>query len=137
MGANPYTVVRVQGLRLSRHRAIAFLVSDSNIKINSKATFDALPDKRMREIMTRFDHWIDGGTHDSYFHGWPNDPLHKYCFVFKWKENKKHHRLYGFIFNPTPNSNPGFKVCVLFSHACKSQWETDPRELASANPLRC
>ena len=85
-------------------------------------------------MRTRFDLWIDGGTHDKYFHGWPSQPRYKQCFVFKWKDGQACHRMYGFLFHPQAG-NPAFQVCVLATHAIKLAWETDPRELEGAVKL--
>ncbi len=92
--------------------------------------------KTERELLDRFDYWIAGGIHDRYFHGWPNDAEYKDCFVFKWKKKRDCHRIYGFLDHPTPGSNPRFQLCVLVSHAKKSEWETDRRELDNVKGLR-
>jgi hypothetical protein len=135
MGANPYTVKRVSGLRISERRAIAFLGCTTDASIDAEAAFQRLTKEREREVRNRFDYWIDGGIQDSYFHGWPNNPAYRKCFVFKWKEDRKCHRLYGFLIHPTPLSSPGFQVCVLASHATKTKWETDVQELSRAKAL--
>jgi hypothetical protein len=56
--------------------------------------------------------------------------------VFKWKVRRQHHRLYGFLCHPTPNANRRFQLCVLVSHAKKSQEATDITELDAVNGLR-
>jgi hypothetical protein len=132
--SRPYAVVRIDGLKPSERRAIIFLVNDG--EPNAATTFDALKEKQKREVLTRFDFWISGGVHDKFFHGWPNVPEYKQCFVFKWKHRSQNHRLYGFLCHPRPRTHPRFHVCVLFSHATKNTWETDPRELDGANELR-
>jgi hypothetical protein len=134
MPSNPYKVQGVVGLRSSNRRSIAFLLSNEDVE--AYEIFKNLRPNRRRELMTRFDYWIDGGIRDSYFHGWPNDAAHKYCFTFKWKENTQNHRFYGFLFNPRPNENPSFQVCVLTSHATKNERDTDKRELDRATGLR-
>jgi len=62
--------------------------------------------------------------------------MYKHCFVFKWKENRQNHRLYGFLCNPQPTSRPGFQLCVLATHRTKNERETDERELEIAVSLR-
>ena len=119
---------------------MAFLKSATHRDIDAEPAFAWLAKERERELRDRFDFWIDGGTRDNYFHGWPNHPEHNDCFTFKWNEKGKCHRLYGFLTHPTPATNPGFQVCVLVSHAMKTTQETDPRELdrakrLSGNPL--
>jgi hypothetical protein len=89
-----------------------------------------------REVRSRFDYWIDGGVRDSYFHGWPNHPKYKDCFVFKWKENRRNRRLYGFLAHPTPIADPRFQVYILVSHVFKDEFETDPARLDRAVALR-
>ncbi len=68
-----------------------------------------------------------------YFHGWPNEPKFKHCFVFKWKDRNRLQRLYGFLCNPADDA---FQVCVLVSHAEKKEWLTEPKEKARAETLR-
>ncbi len=131
-----YSVSRIDGLKKSERRAIAILYCDDNPGVDAGKVFAQLDDKRERELRTRFDLWIDGGVQDNYFHGWPSDPDYKYCFVFKWKKARQNHRLYGFLYHPTPESNARFQLCVFVSHAIKAKWETDPRELNMANMLR-
>ena len=79
---------------------------------------------------------MDGGVRDNYFHGWPNNTKYNQCFVFKWKENSQHHRLYGFLYHPLPYDNRRLVVCVLASHARKKEFETDDRELDRIMTLR-
>lgn len=131
-----YSVVRVAGTRPSERRAIALLVCDEDPELDAKEVLDSLGGKAEREVRTRFDHWIEGGHNDRWFHGWPNDRRYKECFVFKWKEKRINHRLYGFLCNPRPTTNPRLRLCVLVSHATKSEWETDPSELNGAEGLR-
>jgi hypothetical protein len=82
------------------------------------------------------DHWLSGGIHNLYFHGWPDEPKYKECFVFKWDEEKVGQRLYGFLCNPTPKSDPGFRTCVLVLHATKHEHETDSANLDRVNRWR-
>jgi hypothetical protein len=131
-----YVVIPIPGLRRSESRAIAFLSCDGDPQIDAKAAFDNLSEKRTRELMTRFDYWIDGKRQDDYFHGWPNEPSNKECFVFKWKDKKVRHRLYGFLVNPKPKHNHSFRVCILVSHDTKGEWETDPQHKALANAMK-
>ena len=131
-----YRVRRVGGLRGSNWRAVVFLTCDADSEINASEAFEKLLQKRRRELLDRFDHWIAGGVQDNYFHGWPNNPRYKNCFVFKLREKRLCSRFYGFLFHPIPNANPRFQVCVLCSKATKTEWETDPSELDGANVLR-
>jgi hypothetical protein len=140
MAANPYAVTTVPKLKRSDRRAIAFLSSKEDGGIDAKTTFDRLKEKRVRELRSRFDLWIDGGRCDKYFHGWPNSPRYSSCFVFKWRDKALCHRFYGFLFHPKPNSNARFQICILVSHALKTTWETDERDLDGSialmgNPL--
>lgn len=131
-----YVVVPVPGLKRSDRRAIAFLTCDDDPDVDGMAAFQMLSKKRERELKTRFDYWIDGKRQDNYFHGWPNEPDNKDCFVFKWKEKNIRHRLYGFLFNPKPTANPSFRVCVLVSHGTKAEWKTDPHHKSLAKGMR-
>ncbi len=127
--ANRYTIVHIPGLKRSDLRRIVFLRAADQDETTAEAAFDGLNPKKRRELLARFDHWIDGGTCDAYFHGWPNDPDRKGCWVFKWADQQHQHRLYGFLCNPLPRSNPRFLLCVLVLHATKNQWRTDGADL--------
>ena len=131
-----YAVVRIDGLKHSERRGIISLVCDDGDELNAARIFNALAPKQMRAVLDRFDLWIDGGVQDNYFHGWPNVPEYKHCFVFKWKHKNRNQRLYGFLCHPQPRTRPRFQLCTLISHATKQKWETDPRELDGANELR-
>ncbi len=119
-----------------RRRALAFLECTDDKDIDAKKVFDRLGAKKKGDVLNRFEYWLDEGTCDKYFHGWPNSPKYKNCFVFKWRDTQGYHRLYGFLFNPRPETDPGYKVCVLVSHAIKGTPNTDPSELDGANKLR-
>ena len=136
MAAKAYAVVPINGLKKSRRRAIVFLRSDEDDSLDAAAVFAGLSDKREMELRTRFDYWIDGGIQDNYFHGWPNNPKYRKCFVFKWRHKRQNHRFYGFLCNPTPKSNRRFQLCVLCSDATKRDWNTDPNELKAVEELR-
>jgi len=135
--SNPYAVTQIDGLKPSERRGIVFLVSPENPDLDASETFDNLEQKQERAVRDRFDLWIDGIEHrDNYFHGWPNHPKYKGCFVFKWREGKQNHRLYGFLFHPQPRTRPRFQLCVLISHAIKNEKETDPSEMSQVDKLR-
>ncbi len=135
--STPYAVVPIDGLKPSERRGIVFLVLDGNQDLDASKTFNSLEQKQERALRGRFDLWIDGrAPRDNYFHGWPNNPKYKECFVFKWKHRNQNHRLYGFLYHPQPKTRPRFQLCVLLSHATKNSWETDPSELDGANELR-
>ena len=133
-GRESYHVELIPGHQIAR-RGLAFLISGSETNIDAKSVFDKLSLNREREVRTRFDYWLDGGTNNKWFHGWPNYPIYKDCFVFKWKERKQHHRFYGFLCNPL-SSDPGFRLCVLVSHAKKTTQHTDPSELHEVNQIK-
>ena len=113
-------------------RGLAFLIDESDNRVNAKKVFDELPEKqsvkRERELRTRFDYWLDDKVHDKWFHGWPNNKKYKNCFVFKWKHRRLQHRIYGFLCNPKMD-DPRYQLCVLVSHAKKNEWETNPPDL--------
>jgi hypothetical protein len=136
MATRRYTIKRIAGLKESKFRAVVFLCCPDDRRIDAGAVFEQLERKKEMELRVSFDYWIDGGTADSRFHGWPNDPRYKECFVFKWKKNRQLHRFYGFLFHPTPFSNPKFQLCILVSHAVKTERETDSNELDLQDSLR-
>lgn len=113
---------------------MAFLCSDTDSTVDAKKAFDELAAKRERELRSRFDYWIDGGSNKRWFHGW-DVPQYRLCFVFKWKD-KKHQRMYGFLCHPMPNREPRLEICVLVLHAQKTEYETDAAELDRVNAIR-
>jgi len=123
-----YIVRRVALAKPSELRAIAFLSSPHDELLNAEAVMGTLSEKRQRQVRSRFDHWIDGGTNNKWFHGF-NAPEHRDCFVFKWKERNQGQRLYGFLCNPRQRTNRRFQLCVLAYHATKNERETDTAEL--------
>ncbi len=129
-----YSVELIVGLKITR-RGLAFLICEGDKNIDAKSVFESLKMKQERELRSRFDYWLIGGTSNNWFHGWPNNPTYKDCFVFKWKENKQNHRIYGFLCNPLSH-DLGFRLCVLVSHAVKNAWGTDPSELDGVNKIK-
>jgi len=131
-----YCIEHIEGLKRTEHRAVVVLVSKGDDDVDAAETFEELEMRRERELRTRFETWIDGVHHNNqWFHGFDRAPYRE-CFVFKWKEKRQHHRLYGFLCHPRPRTNKRFQVCVLTNHATKSQHETDPSELNKAESLR-
>jgi hypothetical protein len=132
-GEEPYIVELVQGNPPTSRRGLSFLVCETDPAIDAKASFDGLNLKKERELRRRFNWWLNGYTNDDWFHGWPNNPTHKECFVFRWKEKRQHHRLYGFLCHPLISHRlvdyRRFQLCILTSHATKNSEHTDPREL--------
>ncbi len=137
-----YKIVIIDGLRQSARRGVALLACDDDEDINAATVFlamlaDSSKVNRVRELRTRFDHWIEGvQAHDRWFHGFRSHPGYEDCFVFKWRDKKICQRLYGFLCHPLPIANQRFQLCVLTNHAKKAQWETDISELNKANTLR-
>jgi hypothetical protein len=129
-----YYVELIHGHKITR-RGLAFLICKNDRNIDAKSFFERLKPNQERRARSSFDHWLDGGTNKNWFHGWPNNPTYKDCFVFKWKENRQDHRLYGFLCNPLPNYSH-FRLCVLVSHAQKNAWETNPTELDGVNKIK-
>lgn len=130
-----FEVSKLPGLK-ETDKAVAFLECATRKDINAKAAFEKLKPKKKQDVFNRFDHWIDGNRFDRYFHGFPNHPTYHQCWVFRWKQGKTHHRLYGFLHNPRPITDRGFRVCILVSHAQKNTEHTNPSELAQAESLR-
>jgi len=130
-----FKVEPIQELYPSPRRGLALLIDSLDSGVDSKARYDGLDDAKRTLIRSRFDHWLQGNKYPKYFHGW-DDPPYDACFVFKWKENDQHQRLYGFLIHPRPNTDKRFEVCVLVSHAQKNAEGTDPSELNGALALR-
>ena len=131
-----FEVVKLSELPETPTRGLAFLDCATRKDINAKAVFDKLKAKIRQDVLNRFDYWLDEGICDKYFHGFPNHPVYHQCLVFKWKQAGSYHRLYGFLSNPRPLTQRGFRSCVLVSHAQKNTANTDPSELAHAESLR-
>jgi hypothetical protein len=117
-------------------RAVGFLESDTDLTLNGQSKFAILKPAREREVRTRFDFWISGGRNPRWFHGWPDLTKYKECFTFKWKENRQHQRLYGFLHHPKQKTHPRFQVCVIVYHDAKNEDETDFSILNHLNELR-
>jgi hypothetical protein len=135
MSPKTLTFRLVPRIAQSRGRGIGFLEGDA--QLNAGTVFNGLTEKMLRLVRVRMDHWIIGNNQPAaWFHGFPNDADHKHCFVFKWKEKRQGHRLYGFLCNPRPKSDLGFRLCVLCIHATKNEYETDQSELDRVNQWR-
>jgi hypothetical protein len=114
-------------------RCIAFLVSREK-KIDAYNVFNEFDETTERHFRCRFDSWRDGQINKKWFHGWDKREFsgaYTRCFVFKHQSD----RFYGFLCNPK-KSDPGFQVCVLVNHASKNQFDTDERELRTAEETR-
>lgn len=135
MPSKTYIVKRIEQLKMSARRGVVFLCCQEDDELDAAVVFAGLEDKKDRDLRSRFEHWIDGGTNNKWFHGF-NEKDYRECFVFKWKEKRQHHRLYGFLCHPMPRTNGRFQICVLISHAEKNQIETDITELDGVNALR-
>jgi hypothetical protein len=122
----------VLGVTQSTGRSIGFLEGDD--ELDAGEVFDDLQEKTGMTVRSRMDWWLSGNNGPGeWFHGFPNDSDHKECFVFKWKQKRQGHRLYGFLCKPWPETNPGFQLCVLNIHATKNEYDTDLTELDRVN----
>ena len=135
MLSKTYIVTRIELLKMSARRGVVFLCCQEDNEIDAAVVFAGLDDKKDRDLRSRFEHWIDGGTNNKWFHGF-NEEGYRECFVFKWKAKRQHHRLYGFLCHPMPRTNRRFQLCVLVSHAKKNQRETNKTELDGVKALR-
>lgn len=138
--ARSYRLVRPEG-HFATRRGIGFLeeitTQEAGSRLDAKMAFEALNAKRDIELRTRFDHWLAGvQPNDRWFHGWPNDQDVKECFCFRWIERSRRHRLYGFLCNPQPKTNPRFQLCVLAYHDVKNDESTDRNLLLRLMKLR-
>jgi len=129
-----FEVTRIGRLQRGKDRSLAFLTSREDLAIDAQSVYQGLLPEKQQLVRDRFDYWLQRGVHDPYFHGW-NDPDYRNCFVFKWKENRQHQRLYGFLIHPCPETSPRLEVCILVSHAQKNTEYTDPAELNGARAL--
>jgi hypothetical protein len=135
MPIRPLTFRIVPRLRVSSGRAVGFLEGDEQLDAGPR--FDELEQKQEWLVRSRMELWVDGHNGpDEYFHGYPNNPRYDRCFAFKWKEKRVGQRFYGFLCNPQPITNRGFRLCVLTIYAPKTEFETDSAELDRVNQWR-
>jgi len=117
-------------------RGIGFLEDENDEDLDAGSVFERMTGNAERKVRSRIDYWLQGGVHDKYFHGWPNLPLYRHCFEFRWDERRQAHRFYGFLCHPIPLSNPRFELCVLVFHEVKNEYKTDFAVLDRVNQYR-
>jgi hypothetical protein len=132
-----FSVHAIAGLKYDHyHRGVVFLRCDNNPQVNAEAVFNALKQNDQNRMRDKFESWMRGNNGPSeWFHGF-DDGGRKYCFVFKRKKGHTRYRYYGFLINPQPNTDPGYRLCVLTNHAQKNVEATDPSETNFADALR-
>jgi hypothetical protein len=131
MPTGRYSIAEVTGLKISARRALVFLVC--NGECDARAAFDKLVPSHARLVRERFDHWIDGGIHTKYHHGW-DEAEYRQCYCFRWKDGRVNQRLYGFKCNPN-RDDTRFQLSVLVFYATKAE-NTDFTILDRINRLR-
>lgn len=110
----------VPRLQAGRGRAVGFL--EGHGELNGGSEFDSLGVSDERAMRANMEHWVAGNNQPTTrFHGFPSDPDHEHCFVFKHGE----HRFYGFLCHPRPKTNPRFQLCVICIYVPKHQWKTE------------
>ena len=130
-----YSVTWIPAVKTGTRRGIVFLECQGDRTVNALKDFEKMKENRRRDLLRRFDHWIDGLHHPKYHHGW-DEPDRRDCYVFKVRISGSHHRFYGFLIHPTPASDPRFELCVLVSHVVKNTDRTDPSELKRVLDLK-
>lgn len=139
MALRGYRFEVVEGHRVGR-RAIGFLEDireeDEESSLDAKSEFESLKTNKERDVRKKFDHWLNGGRNDRWFHGWPNDVQVKESFCFKWDDKRQHHRFYGFLYHPRPKTNAPFQICVLAHHDVKNDESTNRNLLINSMVLR-
>lgn len=70
--------------------------------------------------MNRFDHWLDWGKRDNWFHGWPGEKDYKDVFQFRYDA----YRIMGFLCHPF-SDDKSIQVCVLVRMVTKHTKHTD------------
>jgi hypothetical protein len=131
-----YSATLIRGVQSSLRRGLAFLECQEDGFLDARQVFDRLKARWNERLCNQFDYWLGGGVFDKYFHGWRTLLEYKECFAFKWKDAGTYHRLYGFLINPRPDSDPRFQVCVLVCHDRKNDESTDFTILNKINRLR-
>jgi len=118
------------------HRGVVFLRCDSNSDVNAETVYNALKENDKNRMRDKFDRWMRGNDGPiEWFHRF-DDEGRKYCFVFKRKKGHTRYRYYGFLTHPQPNTDPGYELCVLATHAQKNTEATDSSETNFVNTLR-
>jgi hypothetical protein len=131
-------VIGVPGAKESERRGLAYLIHPEDADVTVAPSIDRLfhaNNDETRKLWSRFDYWVNGGVKDAYFHGW-NETGYEHCFVFKWNADRHMQRMYGSLFHPRRRTNPGFLVCLLFSHCVKVGKHTDPEQKRKAESLQ-
>lgn len=127
------TFSHVLGVKLTSRRGIGFLQKDDG-EFDAITKFRGLKASKARRVQSIMDHWVDGNDQPVWwFHGFNEEP-YRHCFVFKWDENRVHHRLYGFKCHAKPKSAKEFQLCVLIFHDTKTD-ATDYRILNRINKI--
>jgi len=117
-------------------RGVVFLRCSDNSDVNAETVFNALNRKDKDAMRAKFDHWMQGNDWPTlWFHGF-DDAERKHCFVFKRRKAHIRYRYYGFLLNPLPKTEPGYRLCVLATHTQKNTEATDPAETRFVNALR-
>src|ERR1019366_2564902 len=123
MPDNALTFALIVGLSRSGRRGVGFLKGDQ--ELNAAAAFVGFSLDAQNRLRTYMDSWIAGKNGPATrFHTFKAAD-YRLCFVFKDRQKRIHHRLYGFLCNPCPKSNKRFELCVLAIHATKHETETD------------
>jgi hypothetical protein len=113
MGITPITFRLVPGLRVSPRHALGFLDGSPDL---AWSIFNGLSQKDRDWIMTGMGLWIDDTPSERRHHRFPDD--YSDCHVFKYV--RENHRFYGFKYNPQPNTNERFQICVVTTYAFKT-----------------
>lgn len=114
----------VDGQAVTQRRGILWAVGGRGL--DAKQVFEGLAPNHEAFLRDSMKAWIDGAQDiATRFHGFPNDPSFKDGYVFKWREKRVQHRIYGFKMRPgLPTGN--FETCVLAMHSTKDTDETSP-----------
>lgn len=129
MSPETLTFRLVPQIRQNDRRGVGFLVGHN--ELDAAMVFENLDEKQKHFVLVSMDLWVDNGPAPATrFHGFPNDSEYFFCFVFKAKEKRQHHRFYGYLCHPLPIPNQRFQLCVLCIHAMKNENATDRSELA-------
>lgn len=138
MAPNPYSAEFVEGHAVAR-RGVAWLKHETNKHLNAKTVFNHLPISHEMYLRASFDAWLDGKADlNSRYHGW-SETKYRNVQVFKWRENRVRHRLYGFKLHPGKEGqvpDGRFEMCVLAMHTTKNEALADPWYKNQMNHLR-
>jgi hypothetical protein len=117
-----YQLLWINGVSPKNHRGLAWLTErPESDEVNARAGFKELPwSPEQRQLLSRFDSWLEWKHKESWYHGWPNEEDYEDVWQFRYDP----YRLMGFLCHPDPTDGR-FQLCVLVRVVTKHAKLTD------------